>query len=336
MGASWRLTILVFVVTLGLLISSSAGTATQRLAASSGSVQTFLAESGTPEAEEVQEEDDDGWFKRGVDTIVDLPSDVVECTGDVAGNVWDVIRQTPGTVANGANAIWNAIAGSPGAIKDGAGAASQAIIVAALVVWDLLEAQHLLDVVLSEIEWGWYADFVEDHPLLGRILGPFVLIIFGLTADGRVSVLNIFLVGALVAVPIGKVVGRAIVDAVPAVLGGSGRVSRTIKAVDSNPAGILRGIRDSTQLLFAKTIRPTSTGLASLPKSPGVYVARGADDSVLYMGMSGSLRSRVPQHFGANSSGFAKHTTSLKIVKTESLSDARSLECRLIKTYRPG
>ncbi len=80
--------------------------------------------------------------------------------------------------------------------------------------------------------------------------------------------------------------------------------------------------------------------LKKLPKSPGVYLMKDQNDTVIYVGKAVILRNRVRQYF-------RKNNKTARIEKMVSLIDhfeyivvgsedeALILECNLIKKYRP-
>jgi excinuclease ABC subunit C len=81
--------------------------------------------------------------------------------------------------------------------------------------------------------------------------------------------------------------------------------------------------------------------LRQLPTSPGVYVMKGPDGRVLYVGKADVLRSRVPSYFGA-SSGLDSRITrmvaevaDIEYIVTDTVSEAFLLENNLIKEHRP-
>ena len=83
------------------------------------------------------------------------------------------------------------------------------------------------------------------------------------------------------------------------------------------------------------------TVLAKLPTRPGVYLMKGADGRVLYVGKADSLRSRVRSYFGSKSALDAKtvrmvgDVADVEYVVTDTVSEAFLLECNLIKEHRP-
>jgi excinuclease ABC subunit C len=81
--------------------------------------------------------------------------------------------------------------------------------------------------------------------------------------------------------------------------------------------------------------------LPHLPDSPGVYLWRGADGEVLYVGKAKRLRSRVRSYFGADSGASIKtahlvrQVVDLDTIVVPTEAHALILEANLIKEYRP-
>ena len=79
----------------------------------------------------------------------------------------------------------------------------------------------------------------------------------------------------------------------------------------------------------------------AVPRSPGVYIFRASDGSVLYIGKAKSLRTRVRTYFqagGATRLGSAQlleRVADIETILTSSEADALHLEQTLIKRYRP-
>jgi excinuclease ABC subunit C len=79
----------------------------------------------------------------------------------------------------------------------------------------------------------------------------------------------------------------------------------------------------------------------TLPRKPGVYLMRGADDKVIYVGKAVDLRSRVRSYFQPSSwkndkeRAIASETAELEFIVTESELEALILEANLIKRHRP-
>lgn len=81
--------------------------------------------------------------------------------------------------------------------------------------------------------------------------------------------------------------------------------------------------------------------LAKLPTSPGCYIYRGEDGSVLYVGKAINLRNRVRSYFQESANHglrIARLVTKVRDIETivvESELEALVLECNLIKEHRP-
>ncbi len=75
------------------------------------------------------------------------------------------------------------------------------------------------------------------------------------------------------------------------------------------------------------------------PDSPGVYVYRGEDGTVLYVGKAKSLRKRLRSYFGANmpakTEALMEKVASLETITVDSEKEALILELNLIKKHRP-
>src|ERR687896_543255 len=81
--------------------------------------------------------------------------------------------------------------------------------------------------------------------------------------------------------------------------------------------------------------------LGQLPAGPGVYVMKGANGRVLYVGKADSLRSRVRSYFGAAPAYDARinrmvsEVADVEWIVTDTVSEAYLLESNLIKEHRP-
>jgi excinuclease ABC subunit C len=91
---------------------------------------------------------------------------------------------------------------------------------------------------------------------------------------------------------------------------------------------------------------PTSSAhvraiLRHIPNAPGVYLFRGADRRVLYVGKANALRNRVRNHFQAGGQVEARHaklvadTADIEYIVTDTIGEAYILEGNLIKEHRP-
>jgi excinuclease ABC subunit C len=83
------------------------------------------------------------------------------------------------------------------------------------------------------------------------------------------------------------------------------------------------------------------TVLRQLPAAPGVYLMKGADGRVLYVGKADSLRNRVRSYFGSRAPLDARiermvaEVADVDYIVTDTISEAFLLECNLIKEHRP-
>ncbi|MGC8759602.1 MAG: excinuclease ABC subunit UvrC [Bryobacteraceae bacterium] len=80
---------------------------------------------------------------------------------------------------------------------------------------------------------------------------------------------------------------------------------------------------------------------AGLPQAPGVYIYRGADGEVLYVGKAKNLRARVRSYFSAERLAEAKtgrlihEAAGLEYILVDNEKEALALENQLIKQHRP-
>ncbi len=88
-----------------------------------------------------------------------------------------------------------------------------------------------------------------------------------------------------------------------------------------------------------RNIEYLRTKSASLPRLPGVYIMKGKDGNVIYVGKSRSLKDRVSQYFqGSHDAKTAKMAGSVcdfEFIVCTSEMEALSLENRLIKHHTP-
>ena len=81
--------------------------------------------------------------------------------------------------------------------------------------------------------------------------------------------------------------------------------------------------------------------LRQLPTSPGVYLMKGPDGRVLYVGKADSLRSRVRSYFGSKAGldsrivRMTQEVADVDYIVTDTISEAFLLEGNLIKEHRP-
>src|SRR5687767_8246701 len=81
--------------------------------------------------------------------------------------------------------------------------------------------------------------------------------------------------------------------------------------------------------------------LRQLPNSPGVYLMKGRDGRVLYVGKADNLRSRVRSYFGSKAGmdsrivRMTQEVEDVDYIVTDTVSEAYLLESNLIKEHRP-
>jgi excinuclease ABC subunit C len=81
--------------------------------------------------------------------------------------------------------------------------------------------------------------------------------------------------------------------------------------------------------------------LRRLPSAPGVYLMKGGDGRVLYVGKADSLRNRVRSYFGSRApldvriERMVSEVADVEYIVTDTISEAFLLECNLIKEHRP-
>ncbi len=81
--------------------------------------------------------------------------------------------------------------------------------------------------------------------------------------------------------------------------------------------------------------------LKNLPMTPGVYIMKNSEGSVIYVGKSKVLKNRVSQYFQNTASHTPKTIAMVEKVEdfdyilTDTEAEALALECNLIKKYRP-
>ena len=81
--------------------------------------------------------------------------------------------------------------------------------------------------------------------------------------------------------------------------------------------------------------------LRRLPSAPGVYLMKGGDGRVLYVGKADSLRNRVRSYFGSRAphdvriERMVSEVVDVEYIVTDTISEAFLLECNLIKEHRP-
>jgi excinuclease ABC subunit C len=84
-----------------------------------------------------------------------------------------------------------------------------------------------------------------------------------------------------------------------------------------------------------------SDQLARVPTGPGVYIMRGADGSVIYVGKAANLRNRVRSYFGSPLSmegktrALSEAIANFEYVVTHTEQEALHLEAELVKRHQP-
>lgn len=304
---------LVLLVVLGLVLTTGAG----RGAAASGLVLgkgpgitdvSVADEEVIPDDGEDDEEAGGGWFS------------------NAAGSVKNAAGSAKDAVVDGARATWNAAEKAPGWIWDTSKGAGIAIVRAITTGWE-----RAGDVLGRNIEVPGWSEFLEDHPVIGWILGPIVWLLTGLKPDGTLAFWEAGLAVIAMAIPVVKG-GQAVIRRSLPWVGDAGRAANVVR---KNPAGIITGARDLVRLRLAKSIAPIAENFSRLPPGSSVYIALDAQGNPLYVGMSNHVGNRLRRHFGSVPSKFADRTESIKILPTRTSREARELECRLIKALWP-
>ena len=92
-----------------------------------------------------------------------------------------------------------------------------------------------------------------------------------------------------------------------------------------------------------KAIRAHIEGIvAHLPREPGVYIMKGEEGQIIYIGKAKVLRSRVQQYFRPNANdgrrqfrALVRNVRDLEYIVTDTELEALILEANLIKTHKP-
>lgn len=91
--------------------------------------------------------------------------------------------------------------------------------------------------------------------------------------------------------------------------------------------------------MLTRDIESLRSKAAALPRSPGVYIMRGRDGSVIYVGKSRSLRDRVSQYFHGShdvkTEQMASSVYEFEFIVCSTEMEALTLENRLIKHHTP-
>ena len=82
--------------------------------------------------------------------------------------------------------------------------------------------------------------------------------------------------------------------------------------------------------------------VALMPREPGVYIMRGDEGQIIYIGKAKVLRSRVQQYFRPNANdgrrqfrALVRNVRDLEYIVTDTELEALILEANLIKTHKP-
>jgi len=92
---------------------------------------------------------------------------------------------------------------------------------------------------------------------------------------------------------------------------------------------------------MASALERLQAQLRTLPKRPGVYIMRDAQDEVIYVGKAAVLRSRVRSYFGSPHSlepktrHLVEQIADFEYIVTSSAQEALILEATLVKRHQP-
>ena len=82
--------------------------------------------------------------------------------------------------------------------------------------------------------------------------------------------------------------------------------------------------------------------VALMPREPGVYIMKGDEGQIIYIGKAKVLRSRVQQYFRPNANdgrrqfrALIRNVRDLEYIVTDTELEALILEANLIKTHKP-
>ncbi|MCM8788296.1 MAG: GIY-YIG nuclease family protein [Candidatus Omnitrophica bacterium] len=79
--------------------------------------------------------------------------------------------------------------------------------------------------------------------------------------------------------------------------------------------------------------------IRTIPDAPGVYLFKGRDGKIIYVGKSSKLRSRVNSYFATppeyRKASLLNEMADIEIIPVASEGEALVLECSLIKKYQP-
>ncbi len=88
------------------------------------------------------------------------------------------------------------------------------------------------------------------------------------------------------------------------------------------------------------TVLKAPVSISSIPEKPGVYLMRGEDRSILYIGKAKNLKKRVSSYFhrtlqSSKTKTLVQHISSVETFITDNEVEALILESNLIKQYKP-
>jgi excinuclease UvrABC nuclease subunit len=78
--------------------------------------------------------------------------------------------------------------------------------------------------------------------------------------------------------------------------------------------------------------------IEKLPQNPGVYIFKGENENILYIGKAKNIKKRVKQHFQRQQKwiwDFIDDVFDVEVLETENEKEAMLLEAELIKRYQP-
>ncbi|MEO3704202.1 excinuclease ABC subunit UvrC [Trichormus azollae] len=99
--------------------------------------------------------------------------------------------------------------------------------------------------------------------------------------------------------------------------------------------------RSSSRLPLVKNPERLENRLSEIPPEPGVYLMRDGSDSIIYIGKSRKLRSRVRSYFRDSTkktehiNTMVKLVTEIEFIVTDTETEALALEANLVKQHQP-
>jgi excinuclease ABC subunit C len=100
-------------------------------------------------------------------------------------------------------------------------------------------------------------------------------------------------------------------------------------------------VADETSLSLLEDIMDLKEKVKNLPGTPGIYLMKDSDGSIIYVGKSKNLKSRVGSYFQNSKSHspkvvkMVKHLKDFEYILTDTEFEAFMLECKLIKELKP-